>query len=182
MRPGFTGDAVKRVAEFDRMVNAWCALAVQRLAHPAPPGQRLIVLDTSALMQVPDLLATMRHGDIPVVPRRVLDELDGLKESVEDGTAQKARSAIRSLERAGQAVSYESEVLDLLPSDWEHTSDNRILSVALYLRLSDVLVVTGDRNFRNKARAENISAVLPEEYRGVSPVHGGRRDIERGRR
>ncbi len=51
-------------------------------------------------------------------------------------------------------MSYESEVLDLLPPDWEPTSDNRILSVALYLRLSDVLVVTGDRNFRNKARAE----------------------------
>jgi hypothetical protein len=36
--------------------------------------------------------------------------------------------------------------------------------------------VTGDRNFRNKARAENITAMLPEEYRGGSPNQTGRRD------
>jgi rRNA-processing protein FCF1 len=182
MRPALAGDAMSRVAQFDTMVGAWRALASQRLAHPAPSGQRLVVLDTSALMQVPDLLSTMRRGDIPVVPRRVLEELDGIKESAEEDKAQKARSAIRSLERAGQGVSYESEVLDLLPPDWEPTSDNRILSVALYLRLSDVLVVTGDRNFRNKARAENIAAMLPEEYRGVTPNQGGRRETGRGRR
>jgi rRNA-processing protein FCF1 len=182
MRPALAGDAMSRVAQFDTMVGAWRALASQRLAHPAPSGQRLVVLDTSALMQVPDLLSTMRRGDIPVVPRRVLEELDGIKESAEEDKAQKARSAIRSLERAGQGVNYESEVLDLLPPDWEPTSDNRILSVALYLRLSDVLVVTGDRNFRNKARAENIAAMLPEEYRGVTPNQGGRRETGRGRR
>lgn len=182
MRPAFAGDAMSRVAKFDTMVGAWRALASQRLAHPAPSGQRLVVLDTSALMQVPDLLSTMRRGDIPIVPRRVLEELDGIKESAEEDKAQKARSAIRSLERAGQAVSYESEVLDLLPPDWEPTSDNRILSVALYLRLSDVLVVTGDRNFRNKARAENIAAMLPEEYRGVTPNQGSRRETGRRRR
>lgn len=182
MRPALASDAMDRVAQFDTMVGAWRALASQRLAHPARSGQRLVVLDTSALMQVPDLLSTMRRGDIPVVPRRVLEELDGIKESAEEDKAYKARSAIRSLELAGQAVSYESEVLDLLPPDWEPTSDNRILSVALYLRLSDVLLITGDRNFRNKARAENIAAMLPEEYRGVTPNQGSRREAGRGRR
>ena len=127
-------------------------------------------------MVAPDLLTTMRRNDIPVVARRVLEELDGIKESSEEERAQKARAAIRSLERSGQAIRYESEVLDLLPPDWEPTSDNRILSVALYLRLSDVIVVTGDRNLRNKARAENITAMLPEEYRGGSPNQTGRRD------
>ena len=127
-------------------------------------------------MLAPDLLTTMRRNDIPVVARRVLEELDGIKESSEEERAQKARAAIRSLERAGQAIRYESEVLDLLPPDWEPTADNRILSVALYLRLSDVIVVTGDRNLRNKARAENITAMLPEEYRGGSPNQTGRRD------
>jgi rRNA-processing protein FCF1 len=96
----------------------------------------------------------MRRNDIPVVARRV-QELDGIKESSEEERAQKARAAIRSLERSGQAIRYESEVLDLLPPDWEPTADNRILSVALYLRLSDVIVVTGDRNLRNKACREH---------------------------
>ena len=182
MRPTLAGEALARVAQFDTMVVAWRALAGHRLAPPALPGQRLVVLDTSALMQVPDLLVTMRRGDIAVVPRRVLDELDGLKKSTDEDKAHKARAAIRSLERAGQEVHYESEVLDLLPPDWEPTSDNRILSVALYLRLSNVLLVTGDINFRNKARAENIAAMLPVEYRAGNTNQGGKRETGRGQR
>ena len=176
MRNSLTGDTLLPIHQFDALVGSWRDLAVRKLAHPTTPGQRLIVLDTNALMLAPDLLTTMRRNDVPVVARRVLEELDGIKESSEEERAQKARAAIRSLERAGQAIRYESEVLDLLPQDWEPTADNRILSVALYLRLSDVIVVTGDRNFRNKARAENITAMLPEEYRGGSPNQTGRRD------
>ena len=176
MRRALTGDTLLPIHQFDALVGSWRDLAVRKLAHPTTPGQRLIVLDTNALMLAPDLLTTMRRNDIPVVARRVLEELDGIKESSEEERAQKARAAIRSLERSGQAIRYESEVLDLLPPDWEPTADNRILSVALYLRLSDVIVVTGDRNLRNKARAENITAMLPEEYRGGSPNQTGRRD------
>ena len=36
----------------------------------------------------------------------------------------------------------------------------------MYLRLSAVLLVTGDINFRNKARAEDITAQTPDEYQG----------------
>jgi rRNA-processing protein FCF1 len=176
MRTTLANTAFSAVDQFDVFVGAWRELATQRLAHPTKYGQRLVVLDTSALMLVPDLLSSMRRNDIPVVARRVLEELDGIKESTEEERAQKARAAIRSLERAGQTVRYESEVLDLLPTDWEPTPDNRILSVALYLRLSDVIVVTGDRNLRNKARAENIVAMLPEEYKSVNPNQAGWRD------
>jgi rRNA-processing protein FCF1 len=174
MRTSLAEAAFTQMEQFDALVSAWRELATQRLAHSTTPGQRLVVLDTSALMLVPDLLSSMRRNDVPVVARRVLEELDGIKESTEEEKAQKARAAIRSLERAGQAIRYESEVLELLPTDWEPTPDNRILSVALYLRLSDVIVVTGDRNFRNRARAENIVAMLPEEYKGVNPNQTGR--------
>jgi len=108
----------------------------------------------------------MRSRDMPVIPRRVLEELDGLKESSDDQKAQAARAAIRAIESAGSRVRFESEALDLLPPDWDRSSDNRILSVAMYLRLSAVLLVTGDINFRNKARAEDISAQTPDEYQG----------------
>ena len=87
-------------------------------------------------------------------------------ESSDDQKAQAARAAIRAIESAGSRVRFESEALDLLPSDWDRSSDNRILSVAMYLRLSAVLLVTGDINFRNKARAEDISAQTPDEYQG----------------
>ena len=107
---------------------------------------------------------------MPVIPRRVLEELDGLKESSDDQRAQAARAAIRAIEAAGSRVRFESEALDLLPPDWDRSSDNKILSVAMYLRLSAVLLVTGDINFRNKARAEDISAQTPDEYQGNKAI------------
>ena len=145
---------------------AWRDLACKQLAPPTETDHRLIVLDTSALMFAPELVTRMRSRDMPVIPRRVLEELDGLKESSDDQKAQAARAAIRAIESAGGRVRFESEALDLLPPDWDRSSDNRILSVAMYLRLSAVLLVTGDINFRNKARAEDISAQTPDEYQG----------------
>lgn len=181
-RPSLSGRWPDRLLVLDQKIAAWRELASRRLAPPAPAGQRLVVLDSNALMNRPDVLFAMRRTDVPVVPRRVLEELDGLKSSSDEETAGRARAAIRALERAGQAVRYETEVLDLLPPDWGASPDNRILSVALHLRLSDVVVLTGDRNLRNKARAEDIQTMLPEEYAGQRPGQSDSGDSSRGRR
>ena len=156
----------QRAADFHQLVVAWRDLACKHLAPPTETDHRLVVLDTSALMVAPELVIRMRSRDMPVIPRRVLEELDGLKESSDDQRAQAARAAIRAIEAAGSRIRFESEALDLLPPDWDRSSDNKILSVAMYLRLSAVLLVTGDINFRNKARAEDISAQTPDEYQG----------------
>ncbi|ENG6272980.1 hypothetical protein ACEW7I_003119 [Yersinia enterocolitica] len=110
----------------------------------------------------------MQQNDTPVIARRVHQELDHLKTSDNPNKARQAREAIRTLEQVNKIVRYESEVMELLPADLEPTSDNRILSVALYLRLSDVILVTADKSFRNIARAENITAILPSEYKEMS--------------
>lgn len=81
MRRSLTGDTLLPIHQFDALVGSWRDLAVRKLAHPTTTGQRLIVLDTNALMLAPDLLTTMRRNDIPVVARRVLEELDGIKDS-----------------------------------------------------------------------------------------------------
>jgi rRNA-processing protein FCF1 len=154
--------------DINRKVIAWRDLACKHLAPPNQTDHRLIVLDTSAVMVAPDLVTRMRSRDLPVIPRRVLEELDGLKESNDEQKAQSARAAIRAIEAAGNRIRYESEVLELLPPDWDHSPDNKILSVAMYLRLSEVLLVTGDINFRNKARAEEIRAQTPDEYQGLN--------------
>lgn len=181
-RPSLSGKWPDRLVVLDRKIAAWRELASRRLAPPGPPGQRLVVLDSNALMNQPEVLFEMRRTDVPVVPRRVLEELDGLKSSSDEQDAGMARAAIRALERAGQAVRYESEVLDLLPPDWGKSSDNRILSVALHLRLSDVVILTGDVNLRNKARAEDIQTMSLEQYVGRRPGPGGGGDSTRGRR
>jgi rRNA-processing protein FCF1 len=180
-RPSLSGKWPDRLVVLDQKIAAWRELASRRLAPPGPPGQRLVVLDSNALMSQPDVLFEMRRTDVPVVPRRVLEELDGLKSSSDEEDAGMARAAIRALERAGQTVRYESEVLDLLPPDWGKSSDNRILSVALHLRLSDVVIVTGDVNLRNKARAEDIQTMSLEQYVGRRPGPSGSGDSTRRR-
>jgi rRNA-processing protein FCF1 len=183
MRIALVNQSLERLIQIDRKVSAWQELASQRLAPPAPEGHKLVVLDTNALMDMPDLLGrTLQRGGVPIVPRRVLEELDGLKGASSEEKAKKARSAIRALERAGRGVKYESEVVELLPPDWDVSPDNRILSVALYHRLSDVVLVTGDINLRTKALAENMKAMLPGEYLGISSTKVGGREKVKGRR
>lgn len=171
-----------RATELQRNVAAWNQLASRRLAPPTRTDNRLIVFDTSALMMAPELVTRKRSRELPVIPRRVLEELDGLKDSTDAAKAQAARAAIRSIEAAGSTIRYESEALDLLPPDWDQSSDNKILSVAMYLRLSEVLLVTADINFRNKARAENINAQTPDEYRGTGMKPAGNSIKKKGKK
>ncbi len=72
---------------------------------------------------------------------------------------------------------FEPEALELLPPEWDASPDNRILSVAKRLLLSRVLLVTDDRNLRNKATAEGIEAASAEQYvgRAKSAIHGSKR-------
>lgn len=167
-----------RIDEFNIQVQAWRELATQKLAQPEASGKRLVVLDTSALMERPELPSSLQQNDTPVIAKRVLDELDGLKESSDPEKARKARAASREVERANAIIRYESEAIELLPVDWVPTSDSRILSVALYLQLSDVILVTADRNLRSKAQAENILAMQPHEYK--ERPRGGNRPRNQG--
>lgn len=167
---------IRQLAEFwsgtrlemtSRHVETWKTLVGQALAPPCSEDQRLIVFDTNVLMDKPDILTRMPVGDVPVIPKRVLEELDGIKQSGGEertGRAGTAQQAIRAIEQAGNRVRFEQEAPGLLPADWPRTPDNRILSVVLRLRLSRVILVTSDVNLRNKARAENIRALPPSEY------------------
>ncbi|MBR7615348.1 PIN domain-containing protein [Citrobacter braakii] len=168
LRAAVTSASFSRIDAFDTQVQAWRELATQKLAHPEAPGKRFVIFDTSALIEYPNLPSCLQQNDTPVIARRVHQELDHLKTSDNPNKARQAREAIRTLEQVHKIVRYESEVMELLPADLEPTSDNRILSVALYLRLSDVILVTADKSFRNIARAENITAILPSEYKEMS--------------
>jgi len=168
LRATVTAASFSLIDAFDTQVQAWRELATQKLAHPEPPGKRFVIFDTNALIEYPRLPSHLQQNDTPVIARRVSQELDHLKTSKDPETARKAREAIRTLEQVNKIVRYESEVMELLPTDLEPTPDNRILSVALYLRLSEVILVTADTNFRNIARAENITAILPSEYKKMS--------------
>ena len=150
-------------------VERWNLLAQEKLA-PVEVGRRIVVLDTSALMEHAELLLHLLPDDVPVVPRRVLSELDGLKASEDESRSAKARRAIRQLEGVSYCIRHEGEHTDLLPSEWDaREPDHAILSTALFFRLNAVLLVSNDNNLRNKAHSLGLKA---EDARVYAPARG----------
>lgn len=148
----------------NKAVERWNRLAQDKLA-PVENGYRVVVFDTSALMESPDLLQELRSDDIPVVPHRVLSELDGLKTSEDYTRAAKARAAIRQLDTTLSRIRHETEYTALLPAEWDAKHpDHAILSTALFFRLNEVLFVSNDINLRNKAQSLGIHTQDSKAY------------------
>lgn len=159
-------------------VESWSLLAQEKLA-PVEIGRRIVVLDTSALMEHPELLQELRSNDIPVVPHRVLSELDGLKTSEDETRSVKARAAIRQLDAATFSIRHETEYTALLPAEWDaRQPDHAILSTALFFRLNDVLFVSNDINLRNKAQSLGLKAQDSKSYVPSRPVPAAASDMQ----
>ncbi|TYC51385.1 nucleotide-binding protein [Zoogloea oleivorans] len=151
-------------------VESWSLLAQENLA-PVEIGHRIVVLDTSALMEHPELLKGLSSSDILVVPRRVLSELDGLKSSEDETRAVKARAAIRQLDANSSHLRHETDYAALLPAEWDSMQpDHAILSTALFFRLNDVLFVSNDINLRNKAQSLGLNTQDSKSYAPVRLV------------
>ena len=154
----------------DQAVESWTVLAQEKLA-PVETGLRMVVLDTSALMEDAELLRQLRPNDIAVVPRRVLSELDGLKDSDDESRAGKARAAIRQVQADASRIRYETEYGALLPAEWDaRQPDHAILSTALFFRLNQVLVVSNDINLRNKAQSLGLNSQDAKAYAPSRPI------------
>ena len=145
-------------------VESWSLMALERLA-PIEIGHRIAVLDTSALMEHPELLQGQSTSDILVVPLRVLSELDGLKSSEDETRAVKARAAIRQLDANSSRIRHETDYAALLPAEWDaRQPDHGILSTALFFRLNDVVFVSNDINLRNKAQSLGLNTQDSRSY------------------
>ena len=140
------------------------------------PGGRLLVPDSNAVVWQPDLAAwDFGEGTLVLVPTVVV-ELDELKTRA-GGAGEKAAKAIKVLngmERrgdtfAGVKLSGRGRLRELpvdpplpLKPPWmtEDHADDRILAAAMGLALADldadVVLVTRDRNMRNKARLAGL--------------------------
>lgn len=159
-------------------VDSWSLLAQEKLA-PVDIGHRIVVLDTSALMEHPEILQGLSSRDILVVPLRVLSELDGLKGSEDEARAVKARAAIRQLDANSPHIRHEKDYADLLPAEWDvKQPDHAILSTALFFRLNDVLFVSNDINLRNKAQSLGLNAQDSKSYVPSRPVHPAASDMQ----
>lgn len=169
----------------NKTVESWNRLAQDMLA-PVENGHRIVVFDTSALMETPELLQDLRSDDIPVVPHLVLSELDGLKSSEDGDRATKARAAIRQLHANSSRIRHETEYTRLLPAEWDAKQpDHSILSTALFFRLNDVLFLSNDINLRNKAQSLGINTQDSKSYapsRRVSASSASMKQRKQGNR
>ena len=173
-------------------VDSWSLLAQEKLA-PVEIGHRIVVLDTSALMEHPELLQGLSSSDILVVPLRVLSELDGLKGSEDETRAAKARAAIRQLDANSSHIRHETDYAALLPAEWDaRQPDHAILSTALFFRLNDVLFVSNDINLRTKAQSLGLntqdsksyapSHLVPAAAAGAPSIHSRKQDKRKNQR
>lgn len=125
----------------------------------------VFVVDTNALINLPELPQKMVGNVLLVVPQVVWDELDRKKR---DPALRKAsnRAAQLLTEMPAARRCYADSDLALLPADFEDTPDNRILSVAMKYFHSNLRLVSDDTNLIAKAASMKITAVKIERFGG----------------
>lgn len=121
------------------------------------------VVDTCALMNSPELVETFEDNKaLLIVPKVVLDELDGLKSSEDGERALKARDAIRAIDnhRAFDWLNLrENSHPELLSDDCDKDrNDSKILSVAVRYIFKKPVLITDDSNLRNLAEANAVES------------------------
>ena len=122
--------------------------------------KKYYVFDTSALIHKPDILFCGNRNSVFVIPKMVLQELDGMKKdnTLQSDEKKNLRTVIRNISKIEHQV--EDSSIDLLPEDYRNNSshDDAILSVALKIASNDeeVIIVSDDINFSNKAIGEKI--------------------------
>jgi len=159
-------------------------IIVRRLPAAHGPDERLLVADTSALLDRPDLQNWILDGQAwtVVFMPQVLSELDDRKR--DPHTREAAQKVIRQLEEfdrrgdttvgvplsgklTAREVAITPDMAQTLPWLRADTPDDVIIAGALELRWEDltsrIAVAASDRNVRNKARLAGLGAVRAGE-------------------
>lgn len=129
--------------------------------------KKYLVFDTCALIHKPEILQCRSSNVVFVVPKVVLQELDGKKKdfSMSDEERKNVREAIRLIKKTSPQL--EDSAPDLLPEDYRRnpTNDDLIMSVALNFAAEkeDVILVVDDTNFSNKCEGEDIPVLKVQE-------------------
>ncbi|HEX4732938.1 MAG TPA: PIN domain-containing protein [Thermoleophilaceae bacterium] len=158
--------------------------AIHRLPSAFGEGARLLVVDTSALLDRPDLQAWRLDGGrwtIVLVPQ-VHAELDERKRDARTrDAAQKVIRQIEEFDRRGDTfagvplsgklmvreIATSPDMGETLPWLRSDVPDDAIIAAALDLMWADltcgIAVTASDRNVRNKARLAGLGTVHPDE-------------------
>lgn len=147
-------------------------------------GERLLVADTSALLERPNLQDWQLDGErwtLVALPQ-VLSELDERKRDPKTrDAALKVSRQIEELDRRGdtfsgvpladklsyQDIAITADMGSTLPWLWADVPDDVIIAGALELAWQDltarVAMIADDRNVRNKARLAGLTVLRPDD-------------------
>lgn len=126
-----------------------------------------VIIDTNIFLTNPYLLDFIPKDNTIIVPKRVFEELDGLKKNKD--CSDNAQQSIRNIEEYynKNKVILSESYLNLLPKEYDKSkSDNHILSIAKkYIQNDDEsILLTNDRGLKIKAIDEDIVALNLEDY------------------
>jgi rRNA-processing protein FCF1 len=178
--PGSVETAIDRFVQDSAQLDS--ILARIQSEHPS---RTILVIDTSALLDCPNVTILAKDIDIPkselIITSTVMKELDELKSSRRDKEfIQKVRRAIRSLQelqktgnlQEGIEISDNSRIrvvprepdFSSLPS-WidQSVNDDRIVASAIEIQRSDpsstTVIITNDLNMQLKADMGHLSTI-----------------------
>ena len=160
LRPHVQGSPLASLGE---VIGHVAALMRKLVAGLDPRFRFVFVLDTSAILDRPALLGSVRADEYVVVSKRVIEELDDKK--LDEGLRPKVAQATRSLTDFPKLqVQFCDGDMSLLPPDYRLKGDNLILSVAVKYRRYAPTLVTNDNNLALKAKAEGIGTMNAEQF------------------
>jgi hypothetical protein len=166
-------DAPDAASPFEKSLTSlrdWEGQLVRAASNSADQYDYVFVVDTNALINLPELPQKMVGNVLLVVPLVVWDELDRKKNDLALRKAcNRAAKLLTDMPEARRR--YVESDLALLPADFEDTPDNRILSVALKYFHSNLRLVSDDTNLIAKATSMRITAVKIERFGSSQASH-----------
>lgn len=164
----FTNQSYPQFFETIMTINDISQWLADYLGADIEDFDKVYVPDTCALMHHPELVDKFDKGRCAlIIPKVVIGQLDGLKDSTNPKEAKMARDAIRAINGAMNKnwCYVEPSHPELLPPDFpefvngKRDTDNLILSVALHYLAHKPIMLMDDINFENKAFSEKISCI-----------------------
>ena len=171
---GTTADVCPELVQADKNYKKLSAILSMFCCDKSIRFGKICVLDTNALMHMPELFKMLESKDtMVIVPQIVLTELDGLKNDEDEVTAYQARNAIRQIDNYSTydwVNLTEQSDIELLSDDLDSRSpDCRIISIALKYIIHKPVLITDDGNMRNIAKSHRITTMTTEDF--VANIH-----------
>ena len=127
----------------------------------------MYIIDTNVFVEYPNICDKIGTDNHILLSAKVVDELDKLKITLDEGSKRNVEKALRNINRALDAsnVSFEVANTNLLPIDFNRRSpDNLILSVALKYKDDNPILLTSDNGLQIKCKGLGISTISLKEF------------------